>query len=211
MLGAYGTRWLTQWTADVKLSNLIEKHSWHNTSGVDDALVIRGDKFARQSEVIQFEPAKVLSGAYDLALQAFDKVVLFNRFTPIKPEPEVPDWMKQGQYAQQNGVRSQEGGSNIAKYDTTLRDQPPMRKRNNNADEDELADQEPNYLQKLELASFTEKYLILNETKYYSREELLEPIITRLQNESTQSSPVKLVEITGQVKFPGIYPRTKKC
>jgi polysaccharide export outer membrane protein len=213
ILGAYATPGLTQWTANLKLSKLIDKHSLLNTSDVDYALVIRGDKFARQSEVIQFEPAKVLSGAYDLALQAFDKVVLFNRFTPIKPEPEVPDWMKQGQYAQQNGVRSQEGGSNIAKYDTTLRDQPPMRKRNNNADEDEdeLADQEPNYLQKLELASFTEKYLILNETKYYSREELLEPIITRLQNESTQSSPVKLVEITGQVKFPGIYPVQKNA
>ena len=223
ILGAYATPGLTQWTANLKLSKLIDKHSLLNTSDVDYALVMRGGKFARQSEVIQFEPAKVLSGEYDLALQAYDKVVLFNRFTPVKPEPEVPDWMTQGQYAQQNGVkqkgtqynkngvRFQEDDSNIAKHETTLRDQPPMRKRNNNEDEDELADDEPNYLQKLELASFTEKHLILNETKYYSREELLEPIITRLQNESNQGSPVKLVEITGQVKFPGIYPVQKNA
>ncbi|AGH43736.1 polysaccharide export protein [Paraglaciecola psychrophila 170] len=213
ILGAYATPGLTQWTANLKLSKLVDKHSLLNTSDVDYALVIRGDKFTRQTEVIQFEPAKVLSGEYDLALQAYDKVVLFNRFTPVKPEPEVPDWMSPGQYAQQNGARSQKSDSNIAKYETTLREQPPMRKRNNNADEneDELADDEPNYLQKLELASFTEKYLILNETKYYSREELLEPIITRLQNESNQGSPVKLVEITGQVKFPGIYPVQKNA
>ena len=44
-----------------------------------------------------------------------------------------------------------------------------------------------------------------------SREELLAPIIERLQNESSQSSPMKLVEITGQVKFPGVYPVQKNA
>lgn len=37
----------------------------------------------------------------------------------------------------------------------------------------------------------------------------LEPIIERLKEQSNQGSPVKLVEITGDVKYPGIYPLTK--
>lgn len=242
ILGAYATPGFTQWTTDLNLSGLIDRNSLLNSTDVDYALVIRGDKFTRQSEIIQFEPAKVLSGEFDLALQAYDKVMLFNRFTPAKPKPEIPDWIKQAQYTEQyginqqnqqynqqgqqynqgaqnynntssqNGAGYQEGDSNIARHETTLRNQPPMRQRNSdNSEDDEMADNEPNFLQKLELASFTEKHLILNETKYYSREELLQPIISRLQNESNQRSPVKLVEITGQVKFPGIYPVQKNA
>ncbi|CAM4280741.1 SLBB domain-containing protein [Vibrio agarivorans] len=37
----------------------------------------------------------------------------------------------------------------------------------------------------------------------------LEPIIERLKEQSHQGAPVQLVEITGDVKYPGIYPLTK--
>ncbi|NGZ14864.1 sugar transporter [Vibrio aestuarianus] len=42
--------------------------------------------------------------------------------------------------------------------------------------------------------------------KKSSRELLLEPIIERLKAQATFDSPAQLIEITGAVKYPGIYP-----
>ncbi|MEH6712195.1 MAG: SLBB domain-containing protein [Paraglaciecola polaris] len=166
IMGAYATPGLTQWRSGLTLADLVNRNSLLGTTDVDYALIMRGAKFSRQSEIVQFEPAKVLSGEYNAALNAFDKVVFFNRFTPVNPDAE---------------------------------------------EEKKNKDRSNNFLQELDLASFTDKYLILQKTKYLSREELLAPIIERLEEESTQSSPLKLVEITGQVKFPGVYPVQKNA
>ncbi|WP_194091034.1 SLBB domain-containing protein [Vibrio hibernica] len=42
-----------------------------------------------------------------------------------------------------------------------------------------------------------------------SREELLQPIVERLKEQSTLDKPAQLIEITGSVKFPGVYPLPK--
>ena len=235
VMGAYATPGLTQWRQGLMLSDLVNRNSLMGTTDVDYALIMRGAKFARQSDIIQFEPAKVLSGETDLELNAFDKVVFFNRFTPVDPEDIERNKHKQGllesndskratsqqkqgtQYVNnipmQSGANSQTtSNAQNPQFENTLRDQSAGNHSRNNKDIDEnKKDNRANFLQELDLASFTEKYLILEKTKYLSREELLEPIIERLQYESSQSSPMKLVEITGQVKFPGVYPVQKNA
>ncbi len=233
VMGAYATPGLTQWRPGLMLSDLVNRNSLMGTTDVDYALIMRGAKFARQSDIIQFEPAKVLSGETDVELNAFDKVVFFNRFTPVDPEESdkqgekkgndskrVTNQQKQGtQYV--NNIPMQSGANGQVtsntqnpQFENTLRDQSAASSSRNNKgtmDDENEEDNKANFLQELDLASFTEKYLILEKTKYLSREELLAPIIERLQYESTQSSPMKLVEITGQVKFPGVYPVQKNA
>lgn len=237
VMGAYATPGLTQWRPGLMLSDLVNRNSLMGTTDVDYALIMRGAKFARQSDIIQFEPAKVLSGESDVELNAFDKVVFFNRFTPVDPEDIERDKEKQDlvqsnasnratsqqkqgtQYVNnipmQNGANGQTtSNAQNPQFENTLRDQSAGNNSRNNKDTDDdenKKDNRANFLQELDLASFTEKYLILEKTKYLSREELLAPIIERLQNESSQSSPMKLVEITGQVKFPGVYPVQKNA
>ncbi|MGY0594807.1 MAG: SLBB domain-containing protein [Paraglaciecola chathamensis] len=233
VMGAYATPGLTQWRPGLMLSDLVNRNSLMGTTDVDYALIMRGAKFARQSDIIQFEPAKVLSGETDVELNAFDKVVFFNRFTPVDPEESDKQGEKKGndskratnqqkqdtQYVNnipmQNGANGQEtSNTQNPQFENTLRDQSAGNNSRNNKgtkDDENNEDNKANLLQELDLASFTEKYLILEKTKYLSREELLAPIIERLQNESTQSSPMKLVEITGQVKFPGVYPVQKNA
>lgn len=233
VMGAYATPGLTQWRPGLMLSDLVNRNSLMGTTDVDYALIMRGAKFARQSDIIQFEPAKVLSGETDVELNAFDKVVFFNRFTPVDPEESDKQGEKKGndskratnqqkqdtQYVNnipmQNGANGQvTSNTQNPQFENTLRDQSAASNSRNNKgtkDDENNEDNKANLLQELDLASFTEKYLILEKTKYLSREELLAPIIERLQNESTQSSPMKLVEITGQVKFPGVYPVQKNA
>ena len=233
VMGAYATPGLTQWRPGLMLSDLVNRNSLMGTTDVDYALIMRGAKFARQSDIIQFEPAKVLSGETDVELKAFDKVVFFNRFTPVDPEESDKQSEKKGNDSKRatnqqkqgtqyvNNIPMQSGANGQAtsntqnpQFENTLRDQSAASNSRNNKgtmDDENNEDNKANLLQELDLASFTEKYLILEKTKYLSREELLAPIIERLQNESTQSSPMKLVEITGQVKFPGVYPVQKNA
>ncbi|MBU3016156.1 SLBB domain-containing protein [Paraglaciecola agarilytica] len=233
VMGAYATPGLTQWRPGLMLSDLVNRNSLMGTTDVDYALIMRGAKFARQSDIIQFEPAKVLSGETDVELNAFDKVVFFNRFTPIDPEERDKEGEKKGNDSKRatnqqkqgtqyvNNIPMQSGANGQAtsntqnpQFENTLRDQSAASNSRNNKgtmDDENEEDNKANFLQELDLASFTEKYLILEKTKYLSREELLAPIIERLQNESSQSSPMKLVEITGQVKFPGVYPVQKNA
>ncbi len=233
VMGAYATPGLTQWRPGLMLSDLVNRNSLMGTTDVDYALIMRGAKFARQSDIIQFEPAKVLSGETDVELKAFDKVVFFNRFTPVDPEESDKQSEKKGNDSKRatnqqkqgtqyvNNIPMQSGANGQAtsntqnpQFENTLRDQSAASNSRNNKgtmDDENNEDNKANFLQELDLASFTEKYLILEKTKYLSREELLAPIIERLQNESTQSSPMKLVEITGQVKFPGVYPVQKNA
>ncbi|MGY0564038.1 MAG: SLBB domain-containing protein [Paraglaciecola chathamensis] len=233
VMGAYATPGLTQWRPGLMLSDLVNRNSLMGTTDVDYALIMRGAKFARQSDIIQFEPAKVLSGEADVELNAFDKVVFFNRFTPVDPEESDKQGEKKGNDSKRatnqqkqgtqyvNNIPMQSGANGQVtsntqnpQFENTLRDQSAASNSRNNKgtmDDENNEDNKANLLQELDLASFTEKYLILEKTKYLSREELLAPIIERLQNESTQSSPMKLVEITGQVKFPGVYPVQKNA
>ncbi|MEZ9320308.1 SLBB domain-containing protein [Vibrio sp. 10N.286.51.E5] len=50
---------------------------------------------------------------------------------------------------------------------------------------------------------------IVNTKSLSHRERELEPIIERLRSQSKEGSPVKLVEISGDVKYPGLYPLAK--
>ncbi|QHJ13429.1 Polysialic acid transport protein KpsD [Paraglaciecola mesophila] len=235
VMGAYATPGLTQWRQGLMLSDLVNRNSLMGTTDVDYALIMRGAKFARQSDIIQFEPAKVLSGETDIELNAFDKVVFFNRFTPVDPEDIEKDKQVENTSSDANrttrqqkqdtkyvnNIPMQSGANGQAtsntqnpQFENTLRDQSAGNNTRNNKgtkDDENKEDNKANFLQALDLASFTEKYLILEKTKYLSREELLAPIVERLQNESSQSSPMKLVEITGQVKFPGVYPVQKNA
>ncbi|RYU41521.1 sugar transporter [Aliivibrio finisterrensis] len=43
-----------------------------------------------------------------------------------------------------------------------------------------------------------------------SREKLLTPIIDRLKSQATLDNPARLIEISGAVKYPGIYPLSKE-
>ncbi|WJG10397.1 SLBB domain-containing protein [Aliiglaciecola sp. LCG003] len=170
--GAYATPGLMQWKPSLTLASVIKNNGLLNGTDLDYALVVRRDKFAEQSEVIQFEPRKVLDGSLDFALQRFDQITLFNRFGRDEAKT-IEKQVTEGELKEA---------------------------------QDDIKTEQANYLQNVEAASFTEKQLLLKDTQQFSRKRLLAPIIARLKDEGTINHPVKLAEITGQVRYPGIYP-----
>ncbi|MBU3004203.1 SLBB domain-containing protein [Paraglaciecola arctica] len=170
--GAYATPGMIQWKPGLSLAEIIKRNSIINSTDLNYALVLRRDKFASQSEVIQFEPSKVLDGAFDLQLKKLDQITLFNRYG----FDEVKETEK-----------------NIVEGDLK-------------ASPEELESEQANYLHELEAVSFTNKQLLLKETKTFSRKKLLTPVIARLKDEASLGHPLKLAEVSGHVKYPGVYP-----
>lgn len=171
--GAYTNPGLIQWRNGLALSDLIKENRLLNSTDLDYGLVVRRAKFSSQSEIIQFEPGKVLSGDFDFELNKFDQITLFNRYGFDEVEDEIEKEVTEGELKES---------------------------------QDDIKGEQANYLQEMEAESFTEKQLLLEDTKTYSRKRLLAPIIARLKDEGSQTDPVKLVEISGQVKYPGVYP-----
>lgn len=72
--------------------------------------------------------------------------------------------------------------------------------------EDDVKSKEAQFVQKNELESFTTKQFADADKVNYSRKQLLAPIIARLKSEASEGRSVQLIEVVGQVKFPGVYP-----
>jgi polysaccharide export outer membrane protein len=174
--GAYATPGLVQWQPSLQLSSLIKPNTLLNGTDLDYALILRREKFASHSQVIQFEPSRVLSGEFDTTLERFDQITLFN----------------QSGFDRIGGVEAKVTGVNLE------------------GSADDLKTTEADYLKGLDSQSFTESQLILTNSKNYSRKKLLAPIIARLKDEGSNETPVQLSEISGQVKYPGVYPIADK-
>jgi len=71
---------------------------------------------------------------------------------------------------------------------------------------DDAKSNEAKFVQKNELESFTTKQFAGADKVNDSRKQLLAPIIARLKSEASEERSVQLIEVVGQVKFPGVYP-----
>ncbi|WP_369920463.1 SLBB domain-containing protein [Marinomonas polaris] len=57
----------------------------------------------------------------------------------------------------------------------------------------------------------TEEVSDAAELRKASREALLKPIMERLKEQASYGSPAKVIEVSGAVKFPGLYPQAKNA
>ncbi|MDT0593660.1 SLBB domain-containing protein [Glaciecola petra] len=159
-------------TGSLKLSNILTEQTLMANSDLQYSIIARRSKFGQKTEIIQFKPIEVLSGDFDLELQAFDELIVFDRI------------------AQNNagGLIGKVTGGNLR------------------TSQDDLKSDEASFLQKVERNRFTTKVFGNEKSDNFSRRALLAPIISRLKSEASESNPVRLVEITGEVKYPGVYP-----
>ena len=61
---------------------------------------------------------------------------------------------------------------------------------------------------KLDIAD-DDKFAVADDFRLSSRESLLKPIIERLKAQASLDEQAKIIEITGAVKYPGVYPLTE--
>ncbi|MBF4437187.1 sugar transporter, partial [Vibrio anguillarum] len=154
------------------------------TADLHYALLVREDVAPRKLRVKQFSLLNAISqplSADNLPLQARDQIFIFDNGIDLEY------WYRKDK--------------NI-KVDVASTEKPKFV---------EVVDQTTGALVELDTTSQLdllgeEKVSKSDSLKKSSRELLLEPIIERLRAQATFDSPAQLIEVTGAVKYPGVYP-----
>ncbi|MDC2891332.1 SLBB domain-containing protein [Psychrosphaera algicola] len=181
--GAVARPGMYTWQQGMKLSQLINSHDdILPTTDLTYALVVTHGAF-NQYQVQQFSPSGVFSGD-DVKLNANDLVVFFSQF-----EHNTFDL-----------IDREVGKLNDVKLDDKLKNSKNTHFR---------IETDGNYLFELQHGDLFSKQKALIETKRYSRRQLIRPIIQLITDSQQGGELVPVVEITGQVRFPGVYPLSK--
>jgi protein involved in polysaccharide export with SLBB domain len=167
-------------TGQVSLADLVSRNTLLANTDLEYGLIARRARFDAKTAVIQFAPNDVLSGKFNIQLQAFDEVFLFDRIA----SDEV------------GGIAEKVSSSNLKTAQDVLK-----AGANNNS-----GISEADFLQDQENSRFTTKAFNSNPANSASRKLILAPLISRLKSEASEKRPIQLIEITGQVRYPGIYP-----
>ncbi|MGL5948825.1 MAG: SLBB domain-containing protein, partial [Aeromonas sp.] len=209
------------------------------------ALVVREVDAQRNIEVLQFNLGNALANpgsADDLALQARDSVLIFNRNVP---ELSAREKQQQAQLAKawannasntavmnsayatgQNGASANaqnaqyannsaaNGNAQQGYNQASSSDQLALQAQMNQQQQQRVTDQatgaqvrqsELNRDEKMTLGKLSETSDKLAQVASL-REELLLPVIEQLKSQAAQGKPIQVVEVRGEVKFPGVYP-----
>ncbi|WP_371192543.1 SLBB domain-containing protein [Glaciecola sp. SC05] len=167
-------------TGQVALSTLVSRNTLLANTDLEYALIARRARFDAKTSIIQFTPNDVLNGKFDLQLQSFDELYLFDRFANDNAEGVVAKVTDGNLKTSQDDLKAKAGDSK------------------------EMS--EAQFLQNQENNRFTTRAFEKQASLSASRKLVLAPLIARLKSEASEQHPVQLIEITGQVKYPGVYP-----
>lgn len=213
LIGAVVRPGKLQWRDRMSISDVLK--SVHgdllSVADLEYALVVREINSKGDIEVLQFSPAQAIEhkeANHNLTLQPRDKIVVFSRFETIAAENRMLDKFAYTENEinerQQNRLWEQYQQQKFMDYVGAEKDQGKSK--------DELNKMEFDSANK-SLMDLTAESGSMAQTEedfsLFSRARLLAPIILQLKEQAGVTNPVKLVEIDGKVKYPGVYPLPK--
>ncbi len=198
-----------QWRAGKTIADLFPRIDSHLLLHADlnYSLVVREVDQSRNIEVLQFSLAKALADKTsedNVQLAPNDKVVVFSLATKLSEEKITLDNLAYTQAElfkleknlakekHQAKVFWQKYGSDSSQYNT----------EDDEAETQELINSSIAQMSGGEL----EEEVDVRELALFSRQRLLIPILKQLKQQGAAGQPIKLVEVDGEVKFPGVYP-----
>ncbi|MGB0937621.1 MAG: SLBB domain-containing protein [Colwellia sp.] len=209
LIGAVTRPGKYQWFEGQKLTDIlpaVDSHISHNAD-LNYTLIVREIDVARRIELHQVEIAKAISNPSsedNITLQANDKVLVFSQvdnlsesklsldmfaFTQddlaekekqlVKEKFKTKEfWQKYGDQAELSALQAQEK----AKADMVNQSIEQMK------------------------GGTIEEEVNIKELTIFSRKRLLQPIISKLKRQGGAGQPIQLIEVDGEVKYPGVYP-----
>ncbi len=201
-----------QWQQGLKVADLLPNLNSHILPYADltYGLIVRQKDNARNIEVLQFNLAKALNPTTvdandNFTLAPNDKLLIFSNVTKHIDETMSLDELaftqeqlfakerEQAKSSHQEKSFWQQYGGTASKQVTDVSD---IGRFNNQSlvqiSNDTLNDN-----------------IDVREMALFSRQRLLTPVLRKLRQQGASGQPIQLVEIDGQVKFPGIYPLVK--
>lgn len=209
LIGAVSRPGHYEWREGIKINDILRdsRHDLLEQADLGYGLVIREHGPRRQIQVHQFEVGAAIAGNSEenLTLQERDQILIFSRYqTKDEEEQKLSQFTLTEQEKEEQKRKEllkeyrmaflkdlvKEKKSAEEELDKELKEANrfvPLRDMFGSSDEDEMT------VEKEELA-------------LYSRENLLEPVMQRLQGQRTNNGNTPFVYVAGEVNHPGVYP-----
>ena len=212
LIGAVTRPGKYQWQQGAKISDIFQNIDESLLPDADllYSLVLREMDIARNIEVHQFSLADALSdprGEDNLLLKSSDKIIVFSQQEGLTDDQfslenlayTQQDLLQKSQLNAKDQFEEKEfwdkyGNSQAFQTDTNGENSDEFNQSLSSITTDETRDN---------------KTLSTKEYGVFSRQRLLGAINKQLIRQSSSGKPLQLVEIDGQVKFPGTYPLAK--
>lgn len=208
-----------QWFAGQKISDVL--HSlWGDlavSADLDYAIVIREVNQYGDIEVHQFSPGKAIVAketSQNLSLNARDKILIFSFSDDIQNRYELNKLVKERVEKVTSLNTNNLLGSDLFKAGFVQLDKSNLTQRSELAgvviadkDEAEEAEVVKGVVNKM-LANLFDDTDLLKLSNQMGRQELLYPVMVKLNSQGRAGSGIQIVAIDGQVREPGVYPLT---
>lgn len=211
LVGAVARPGYYEFSTGMKVADVLTdiKTSLLSYADLGYGLIVRERDKRGNIELHQFDVAAAIEGdaEHNKALQAHDQLVIFSRYEDKKlQELQLTDWIV-SETEKQRKERAELLNDYRQNY---LRGLVVQQQRQFAEKTDEKGESEA---QKELQGLFTQRTLddelsTAKIEKYaeYSRNNLLEPILTKLRHQFSESGNLPLVYVSGEVKYPGVYP-----
>ncbi|MBA6389415.1 SLBB domain-containing protein [Colwellia sp. BRX10-3] len=217
VIGAVSRPGKYQWQQGVKIADLLPSLDSHILPSADLSygLIVRQKDQARNIEVLQFNLAKALNKSTsdpvdNLTLLPNDKLLIFSNVTKSVDEKLSLDELAYTQ--EQLFAKERQQAKSLHKEKSFWKKyggSSSQRAIGINEAEEAAQIGSQSIVQIANGASGSETDF--REMALFSRPRLLAPVLRKLRQQGASGQPLQLVEVDGQVKFPGIYPLAKNA
>ncbi|KAB2823534.1 SLBB domain-containing protein [Aliivibrio finisterrensis] len=202
----------------MKVSDIVSsvRTDLKQSADLNYALIVREINKQRDIEVLQFNLGEAIANPNskeNLSLQESDQIFVFNSGLDLEywfgSYADEREQKRKEEEKKQAESQLAQGSTNTSLPMGTNVNGEPLQQRNV-----ETVDASTGALIKTESATKLktddgETVSKSEQLRQQSREKLLTPIIARLKSQATLDNPARLIEISGAVKYPGIYPLSK--
>ncbi|MEL0647365.1 SLBB domain-containing protein [Pseudoalteromonas agarivorans] len=208
LIGAVARPGNYQWQKGLRISDVLTsvRGDLLPQADLSYGLVVREVNVKGDIEVYQFDVAQsiIKNTLNNFELKANDKIMIFSRFEDKEVESVALEDMALSEEQQQQQLKAQQWH---------VFEQKEFEKYIGINEKNEELIIDDNKI--LTIAEFSKRKAAedqeLNPDDYalFSRHNLLEPIVAKLKQQASFNKSMQLVEIAGNVTYPGIYPLTK--
>lgn len=188
-----------QFIEGLKISDVISRVDLKENADLSYALLVREKPDSRDISVWQFNLGEVLkspSSNDNFSLQQGDQLFVFDNGL------DVDYWYREQKSASSKRVKKL--NEDLSGHNSE-NDQKEESKSVATLDSATGALVEKEQQKKLDISD-DDKFALADDFRLSSRESLLKPIIERLKAQASLDEQAKIIEITGAVKYPGVYP-----
>ncbi|WP_018691924.1 polysaccharide biosynthesis/export family protein [Algicola sagamiensis] len=191
-----------QWRPNLTFQELLKEVSLLSTTDEQYVVVINEKNGLRHIGLKAIDLTK--KEAFLSQLLPNDKVIFFSAV-----EGQIPQELK--------GLGKLE--EDDAKADLHSEDKEKKQKKNkkkiqkskNKEEDEEEVEPVDNYIVSMSFLEPKQRFELFEKTKFYTREQLIYPILKLIEIQSSPMERLKTFEVRGSVKYPGFYPLTENA